>query len=171
MPWNTDPPYAKKLNGNYSDLAKSLAMFDVLREIAPLGEKAGIIFVLEALNIVKEHIGNFLQHTETSADFVRAAGSDSIRILYDAYHMYLNEGKICETAEKYLPYLGHIHIADAPGRHEPGTGVLNYRQFIKHLDRIGYEGYVGFELFPERDSATTVKAILDCFQDDIPVKT
>ena len=153
------PQYAKPLAEHYSLITKYCAMFAVLSEIAPKAQAAGITLVLEPLNIVKDHCGYFLTSTEDAADLVKAVGNPNLKILYDAYHMYLNEGKICETTETYLPYIGHIHIADAPGRHEPGTGVINYGNFLKHLDRLGYRYSVGFELYPAADSAAAVKAI------------
>ncbi len=154
------PQFAKPMSGEFSDLRRHLAMFDVLQEIVPLAEAQGVTFVLEALNIVKDHCGNFLAYTADSCDFVDAIGSPNLKILYDSYHMYLNEGKISETVEKFLPHIGHIHIADAPGRNEPGTGTLNFVNFMKHLDRLGYQHSVGFELYPATDSATAVQAIL-----------
>ncbi len=156
------PQYAKPMSGDYSDATRYCAMFDVLKEITPLAEAAGITFVLEALNIEKDHCGNFLNTTRQSIDLVAAIGSPNLKILYDAYHMYLDEGKICETTEKYLPYIGHIHIADAPGRHEPGTGVINFRNFMKHLARIGYANSVGFELYAESGTEKAVQAIREC---------
>jgi hydroxypyruvate isomerase len=158
------PQFAKPMSGDYSDVTRICAMFDVLSTIAPWAEDAGVTFVLEALNIVKDHCGNFLSETKSSVDLVAAVGSPNLKILYDAYHMYLDEGKICETTEKYLPYIGHIHIADAPGRNEPGTGVINYKQFMKHLAKIGYPYSVGFELFPATSSEVAVKAISACFE-------
>lgn len=156
------PQFAKPMSGDYSDVTRYCAMFDVLKEIAPMAEEAGVTFVLEALNIVKDHCGNFLSDTKTSVELVAAVGSPNLKVLYDAYHMYLDEGKICETTEKYLPYIGHIHIADAPGRNEPGTGVINYKNFMKHLAKLGYQNSVGFELYPATDSATAVQAIRAC---------
>jgi hydroxypyruvate isomerase len=153
------PQYAKPLSGNYSFTTKVLAMYDVLKEIVPLAEKAGIVFVLEALNTVKDHCGNFLDNTELSADLVRAVGSPNLKILYDAYHMYLNEGKICETIEKYIDIIGYIHIADAPGRGEPGTGAINYRNIFRHINRIGYDKVIGFELYPSHSSDKAIQAI------------
>ena len=153
------PQFAKPMSGEYSELTRYLAMYKVLEEIVPMAEKAGVTFVLEALNTVKDHCGNFLASTQAACDLAAAIDSPSLKILYDAYHMYLNEGKICETTEKYLPYIGHIHIADAPGRNEPGTGVINYANFMKHLDRLGYSCSVGFELYPADDTRTAVKAI------------
>lgn len=158
------PQYAKPMSGNYSDLSRYCAMFDVLREITPVAEEAGITFVLEALNIEKDHCGNFLSTTSQSADLVRAINSPHLKILYDAYHMYLDEGKICETTEKYLPWIGHIHIADAPGRNEPGTGIIHYRNFLSHLDRIGYASFVGFELYAKNHTSEAVQAIKACWE-------
>jgi hydroxypyruvate isomerase len=155
------PQYAKPLSGNYTFVTKVLAMYDVLKEIVPLAEKAGIVFVLEAINTIKDHCGSFLDNTELSADLVRAIGSPNLKILYDAYHMYLNEGKICETIEKYLAVIGYIHIADAPGRGEPGTGAINYRNVFKYINNIGYSDVVGFELYPLNGSIEAIKAIKD----------
>lgn len=153
------PQYAVPLSGEYSDTQKLLNMFDILSTIAPWGKEAGITFVLEALNVVTDHLGNFLTSPQTSSELVAATGYDNMKILYDVYHMYLNEGKICENAAKYLKHIGYMHIADAPGRHEPGTGVINYKNFFKFLEEIGYDGTVGMELYPVKDTAAAVKAI------------
>jgi hydroxypyruvate isomerase len=156
------PQFAKPMSGDFSNVRKICAMHDVLKIITPMAEETGITFVLEALNIVKDHCGNFISDTPTSVDLVASIDSPNLKILYDAYHMYLDEGKIIETTEKYLNYIGHIHIADAPGRHEPGTGAINYKQFCRHLAKLGYKYNVGFELYPETDTKTAVKAINEC---------
>ncbi len=153
------PQYAKPLSGEYSYEVKLLNMFDILRTIAPWAEEAGITFVIEALNIVKDHLGNFLTSTQTACELMEMTGSPNMKILYDAYHMYLNEGKLCENVSKYLKTIGYMHIADAPGRHEPGTGAINYKNFFKFLEEIGYEGTVGMELYPVHGTAPAVAAI------------
>lgn len=155
------PQYAVPLSGDYSDTEKKLNMYDILLTISKWAEEADITFVLEALNIVTDHLGNFLTSTQTSAELTAATGSENMKILYDAYHMYLNEGKLCETVSKYLKNIGYIHIADAPGRHEPGTGVINYKNFFRHLEELGYDGVVGFELYPKASTAEAVAAIKD----------
>lgn len=154
--------YAKPLNGDYSFTTKIVTMFDVLKTIAPLAEEAGVTFVLEALNVVKDHLGNFLTSTATSADLTRAVGSANIKVLYDAYHMYLNEGKVCETLEKYIDCIGYIHIADAPGRGEPGTGAIYFANVMKCLAKLGYAHTVGFELYPATTSEAAIAAIHAC---------
>ena len=153
------PQYAKPLSEDYSDIRKYCAMYDVLKEIAPMAESEDLIFTLEPLNTVQDHCGNFLDTTEKTAELIKAVGSSNIKILYDAYHMYLNEGRICEITEKYLPLIQHIHIADAPGRHEPGTGVIHYANYFKFLEEKGYGNTIGFELMPQETSEKAMDAI------------
>ena len=79
--------------------------------------------------------------------------------------MELNEGKVMDTLSMYIDVIGHIHIADAPGRHEPGTGYMNYKAIAKHIDSLGFQGTVGSELFPLTDTKTAVKAIMAIAED------
>ncbi len=146
-----------------SDTVKLCSMYDMLKEVAKMAEESGITCNLEGLNITTDHVGNFLKNTEMAAEMIRLIGSPKVKILYDIYHMQLNEGSICDTITKYVDTIGHIHIADAPGRHEPGTGEINYPNVIKHLRKVGYDGKIGCELFPETDSDTAVKAIMSIF--------
>ena len=95
------------------------------------------------------------------AEIVRLIGCPRLKLLYDVYHMQINEGCICDTISNYGDTFGHIHVADAPGRHEPGTGEINYTKVLAHLEKCGYTGRVGYELFPETDTATAVKAIFE----------
>ncbi len=146
-----------------SDTVKLCSMYDMLKEVAVMAEQTGITCNLEGLNITTDHVGNFLKNTQMAAEIIRLIGSPKVKILYDVYHMQLNEGSICDTLSKYIDTVGHIHIADAPGRHEPGTGEINYPNVIRHLRKLGYEGKIGCELFPEKDTETAVKAIMSIF--------
>ncbi len=76
------------------------------------------------------------------------------------YHMQINEGCIGDTIRNYADQFGHIHVADAPGRHEPGTGEINYAYVFRTLEENGYEGLIGYELFPKTTTAEAVKAIM-----------
>ena len=145
---------------NLSHTVKLCSMFDTLKELAPIAEKAGVVLVLEALNTTLDHVGNFLETTRMGAEMTRIIGSRNIKLLYDVYHMQMNEGSICDTLSAYADQIGYIHAADTPGRHEPGTGEINYAQVLRHLEKIGYAGIVGYELFPAKDSAAAVKAIM-----------
>ena len=75
-------------------------------------------------------------------------GADNAFVQYDIYHAQRMEGELATTMEKHLARIGHIQIADNPGRHEPGTGEINYAFLFKHLDRMGYRGWVGCEYKP-----------------------
>lgn len=151
---------AKVLPQDYSYETKICAIYDVLKTIAPWGEEAGIHFVVEPLSDFA-HPGYFVHNTRLCADIVRAVGSPYVKVLYDAYHMYIEEGKLSETITKYIDVIGHVHIADSPGRHEPGTGDINYRNLLKTLASLPYDGYVAFEFYPAKNSKRAVQAIYD----------
>lgn len=145
---------------NLSDTIKLCSMYDMLVECAVIAEKSGIRMNLEALNVTTDHVGNYLRTTRMGAEICRLIGSPMLKILYDAYHMQLNEGSLCDNISQYCDQIGHVHVADAPGRHEPGTGEIQYAKVFAHLENCGYTGRLGFELFPETDTANAVKAIM-----------
>ena len=143
-----------------SDTVKLCSMYDMLLECAKIAEESGIAMNLEPLNITTDHVGNYLTTTRMAAEMTRLIGSPMLKVLYDVYHMQLNEGSLCDNIKAYADQLGHIHVADAPGRHEPGTGEINYTRVFQALEDCGYTGRVGFELFPETTTANAVKAIM-----------
>ena len=147
----------------YDDLShtvKLCAMYDMLLECAKIAEESGIQMNLEPLNVTTDHVGNFLQTTRMAAEMTRLIGSPKLKVLYDVYHMQLNEGSLCDNIRAYGDQFGHIHIADAPGRHEPGTGEINYAKVLSCLEESGYTGLIGFELIPKTTTAEAVKAIM-----------
>ena len=143
-----------------SDTVKLCSMYDMLLECAKIAEESGIAMNLEPLNITTDHVGNFLAHTQMAAEMTRLIGSPMLKVLYDVYHMQLNEGSLCDAIRTYADQLGHIHVADAPGRHEPGTGEINYHNVFQCLEEVGYTGRIGFELMPKTSTAEAVKAIM-----------
>lgn len=143
-----------------SDTVKLCAMYGTLLECAKIAEESGVSMNLEPLNVTTDHVGNFLQTTRMAAEMTRLIGSPRLKVLYDAYHMQLNEGSLCDTIRAYGDQFGHIHVADAPGRHEPGTGEINYARVFACLEETGYQGLVGFELIPETTTAKAVEAIM-----------
>ena len=146
---------------NLSHTVKLCTMFDTLHDCARIAEESDIIVNLEALNITTDHVGNFLTTTKMAAELTRMVGSPKLKILFDAYHMQLNEGSLCDHIRAYADQIGHVHIADAPGRHEPGTGEINYRNVYACLEDAGYTGLLGYELFPKTTTAAAVKAIME----------
>ena len=144
-----------------SDVRKNEVMLDVLKSLAVMAEAANITLLLEALNTVVDHPGNFLTFTKDAAEFIRAVNSSNIKILYDIYHMQIMEDNLIDTLKSYIDAIGYIHVADVPGRHEPGTGKINFANVMTVLKELDYDGFVGFELDPERDSSEAVRAILN----------
>ena len=146
---------------NIADPDKTAVMLDVLKTLAMEAEKSNVTLVLEALNTMVDHSGNFLASTRQAAELIRSVNSSHIKILYDIYHMQIMEGNIIDTLNEYIDTIGYIHIADVPGRHEPGTGEINFANVIKTLEKLKYDGIIGFELAPLQDSTTAVQRIID----------
>ncbi len=110
-------------------------------------KKAGILLLIEAIN-TRDIPGFFLSTTAQGRKVIEDAGSDNLQLQYDIYHMQIMEGDLAPTIEANLSQIGHIQLADTPGRHEPGTGEINYPFLFAHLDRLGYQGWIGCEYKP-----------------------
>jgi hydroxypyruvate isomerase len=108
----------------------------------------------EGLKLLTEPINNhdvpgfWLNNTPLAISVLDEVGADNAFVQYDIYHAQRYEGELAATMSKYLPRIGHIQVADNPGRNEPGTGEINYPFLFQHLDRIGYRGFLGCEYKP-----------------------
>ena len=101
--------------------------------------------------------GCFLSSSGQAAQVVDELGLGNVRIQYDLFHMQVMEGNLAETIERLLPKIGHMQIADVPGRHEPGTGELNFDFLLDRIDRLGYSGWIGCEYNPLSDTVQGLK--------------
>ena len=108
----------------------------------------GLTLLVEPLND-RDNPGYFLVGSAMGLRLVDEVGLPNVRLQYDLYHMQRGEGELARTIAGALDRIGHIQIADNPGRHQPGTGEINYRFLLPYLDRIGYDGYVSLEYMPE----------------------
>lgn len=145
-----------------SDLQKMESTKAVLRRLIPVAEENGITFVVEPLNTTVDHRGYSLCHSQPAFELIREIGSKNIKVLYDAYHMQIMEGNVINTIKSGIDAIGYFHVADVPGRFEPGTGELNYKNIIKALSSYGYDGKVGFEFEPQNGSSMeTVKRVFE----------
>ena len=109
---------------------------------------AGLKLLIEPINSY-DIPGFFLNTTAQAAAILDAVGSDNLYIQYDLYHAQRMEGELAATVQKYLARIAHIQLADNPGRNEPGTGEINYAFLFRHLDAIGYTGWIGCEYKPK----------------------
>lgn len=119
----------------------------LLREAAPILEKNGMTAVVEVLNTYVDHAGYFLYYVRDGADLVDRVGSPNVKILFDIYHVQIMEGNLINNIRSNIDRIGHFHVGDVPGRHEPGTGEINYRNVFKAIYELGdrYQGYVALE--------------------------
>ncbi|MGC9236676.1 MAG: TIM barrel protein, partial [Thiomonas sp.] len=123
-------------------------LIDNLRDAAGQLGRHGIRLLIEPINTF-DIPGFYLNRTQQAIDLIDAVGSDNLFLQYDIYHMQRMEGELAATLQKHLPRIAHVQLADNPGRHEPGTGEINYRFLFAHLDRIGYGGWIGCEYKPK----------------------
>ncbi|MFT3813997.1 MAG: hydroxypyruvate isomerase [Acidovorax sp.] len=118
-----------------------------LRFAAAELKKAGLNLLIEPINPF-DIPGFYLNRTEQALSILDEVGADNAFVQYDIYHAQRVEGELANTMQKHLARIGHVQLADNPGRNEPGTGEINYPFLFKHLDRIGYKGWVGCEYKP-----------------------
>jgi hydroxypyruvate isomerase len=118
-----------------------------LRAAAPILEKHGVTAVVEILNTYVDHAGYFLYYVRDGAELVDRVGSPNVKLLYDIYHAQIMEGNLINNIRANNDRIGHFHIGDVPGRHEPGTGEINYRNVFKAIAELGdrYQGYAALE--------------------------
>ena len=132
---------------------KEAAVNAVLAELAPEAERAGITLLIEPLNTLVDHSGYFIERSEVAWRIHHAVNHENVKVLYDIYHMQIMEGNIIDTIRRHISSIGYIHVADVPGRHEPGTGELNFRNVAKAITDSGYEGIIGYEFEPTGSTA------------------
>jgi hydroxypyruvate isomerase len=107
----------------------------------------GRTLLVEGIN-GRDMPGYYLESSAQAFALMDEAAVPNLLYQFDCYHMQIVEGDLARTLERRLPRIGHVQIADVPGRHEPGTGEIDYRSLLRHLDRIGYRGFVGCEYRP-----------------------
>ncbi|MEX0763289.1 MAG: TIM barrel protein [Dehalococcoidia bacterium] len=118
-----------------------------LRYAATEFAKVGTRVLVEAIN-TRDQPGFFVHTTSDCRAVIQEAAHENLGIQYDVYHMQIMEGDLARTIQANLDLIGHIQIADTPGRNEPGTGEINYDFLLPYIDSLGYEGWVGCEYKP-----------------------
>lgn len=135
-----------------------------LRKIIPTAEKYGVLIQMELFN-QQDHPDYMCDATSWGVSLCRAIGSEHFKLLYDIYHMQIQEGNIIDTIAKFHPYFGHYHTAGVPGRGEiDETQELNYAAIIKAIFKTGFKGHLAQEFVPKAKSKMVAleEAIYSC---------
>lgn len=127
------------------------SIIDGLCAAGELAAKDGFTILVEPLNVLVDHAGYFLSRSDAAAEIIEKVDMPHVKMLFDIYHQQITEGNLIANIGKYLPLIGHFHFADVPGRHQPGTGEINYHNIFAFIDKSGYDGYAGMEFFPSGD--------------------
>lgn len=137
------------------------SIVDGLKVCVPLLEKAGVTLVIEPLNTRFDHPGYFLARSDEAFAIVRKVNSPYVKVLFDIYHQQITEGNLIPNITGNAEWIGHIHMAGHPGRHEPfGRNEIHYPSVLAALKEAGYTGAIGLEYFPQTDPMESLQKLL-----------
>jgi hydroxypyruvate isomerase len=139
------------------------AMADGLRMLAEHPGSRGFTLLLEPLNTVLDHRGCFLNHSTPAVELLKRVNNGRVKLLYDIYHMSMMNEDVLIEIERNLGWIGHLHVADLPGRHQPGTGKIDYRAVNALLRRAQYDGFIGMEFSALGPDEKAARAPLEVF--------
>jgi hydroxypyruvate isomerase len=134
-----------------------------LCRIAELAEKHDVVYSMENLNTKVDHAGYPARHVEDIVRLVEQVGSPRVKLLIDVYHAQIEEGNVTQLIRDFGKFVGYVHVADVPGRHEPGTGEMNYPHIARALADVGYQGTVAMEAFPKDNPHRALERFRDAF--------
>jgi len=159
--WMTVVPgcYDRRLEWDY----QTAIVVDNLKRCAEICEPAGVVMVLEPLNWWRDHPGVFLHKIPQAYQICRAVGSPSCKILFDVYHQQITEGNLIPNLDRAWDEIAYVQVGDNPGRKEPTTGEINYRNVFRHLHAKGYQGIVGMEHGNSRPGADGERAVIEAY--------
>jgi hydroxypyruvate isomerase len=132
----------------------------VLTKAAPAANQAHVDLLLEPRNARVDFPGTLLTGTDEALSIVQAVDQPNVKLLFDIYHQYVTEGSVLDSIQRHIDWIGHFHVADAPGRGKPGTGAINFAEVFELIESLDFDGYVGLEFRPTGDPARAVKEVL-----------
>ena len=136
------------------------ASIEALKRAADVLSSAGLVAVIEPIDRI-ENPTIYLDGVTEAFEIVKAVGSPNVKVLYDVYHEQREFGNLIEKFDAHIDQVGLIHIADVPGRHEPGTGEINYLNIYRKLAQLGYKGTIAMEFYPTGDIVETLRRARD----------
>lgn len=154
------------INGPYlspgesrSDVVSRVA--DALGSVVDLAEAADVALMLEPMNLRVDHPGYSLPTSADVIEVCRSVDSDALGVNWDLYHLQISEGDLTGHLAEGIDHVKYVQIADHPGRHEPGTGEIDYAFVLAHLDGLGYEGPIGLECSPQVGPGRALSRLAD----------
>jgi hydroxypyruvate isomerase len=145
----------KRIDGA-SPGSQHAASIETLKRSVELLRAAGLVGVIEPIDRL-ENPTIYLDGVTEAFEIVRAVGSSSVKVLYDLYHEQRQYGNLIDKLDKNINELGMIHIGDVPGRHEPGTGEINYANVYRKLGELRFKGMIAMEFYPTGDVVETLR--------------
>ena len=139
-------------------------VIDNLKRCVEVFEPVGLVMVLEPLNPWKDHPGLFLTKVPQAFQICRSIGSPSCKILFDMYHQQITEGNIIPNIDRAWSEVAYLQIGDNPGRKEPTTGEMNYRNIFRHIHGKGFTGVLGMEHGNAKPGVEGEKALLEAYR-------
>ena len=134
------------------------------KRAAELAAKGDVTLIIEPLNSRINHKGYFLDTCVEGLKLVKEIDHARFRLLFDIYHEQVQTGNVIETLKEAAPYVAVFHVADNPGRHDPGTGELNWPNIYHAIQKTGYSGYVTMEYLPLGDQVKSLTSALNDFR-------
>jgi len=122
---------------------------------APQAAETGVVLLVESLNAT-DFPDYFLHTTAAAMEIITAVNHPQVKLQYDVYHAQMTEGNLIHTITCCFTHIEHIQIADVPGRHEPGTGEINYQAIFTRLEELAYQGYIGLEYRPSQETMASL---------------
>jgi hydroxypyruvate isomerase len=174
---------AKRVNGKFLTVVLGLAnpklplgyqtasCIDLLKRCCDIVEPHGLVMVLEPLNRKRNHPGIFLSGSPQAYMICRTIKRPSCKILFDIYHQQITEGNLIANIDHCWKEIAYFQSGDNPGRKEPGTGEINYRNIFRHLAAKGYQGIVGMEHGASQRGAEGELALINAYRQIDPVRS
>lgn len=161
VPGNVDETGRDRLAMGY----QTANVIELLRRCSEIFEPQGMVMVLEPLNWFANHGGVFLQGSPQAYALCKAVNSPSCKILFDIYHQQITEGNLIKNIDECWDEIGYFQSGDNPGRKEPGTGEINYRNVFKFVHDRGFEGIVGMEHGNSKPGKEGDMAVIEAYRE------
>jgi hydroxypyruvate isomerase len=136
-----------------------VSIVDSLRKVADRSEEVGVTLLVEPINAAVDLQEVYLTSSYEGYKIVDAVDSPNVRLLYDFYHQQITEGNLVANVREHVDQIGHVHVGDVPGRHEPGTGEINYPNLLGALADAGCDGYVGCGFYPLAEPEEAIRLV------------